>query len=92
MNFVIGRISDHIKETHKSWTNVRKAQIKVSKDDALGAWVDCDDLNNMTGRDGEMRDDLHYTIEGYELLGRRFARQAKSLTDGIKPSTNGKPN
>ena len=92
MNFVIGRISDHIKETHKSWTDVRKAQIKVSKDDTLGAWVDCDDLNNMTGRDGKIRDDLHYTKEGYELLGRRFARQAKSLTDGIKPSTNGKPN
>ena len=76
----------------RSWTDVRKAQIKVSKDDTLGAWVDCDDLNNMTGRDGKMRDDLHYTKEGYELLGRRFARQAKSLTDGIKPSTNGKPN
>ena len=48
MSFVIGRISDHIKESHKSWTGVRKAQVKVSKDDPLGAWVDCDDLNNMT--------------------------------------------
>jgi len=91
MNFVIGRISDHIKETHKSWTDVRKAQIKVSKDDPLGAWVDCDDLNNMIGRDGKMKDDLHYTKAGYELLGRRFARQSNYLTKGIKPSSNGRP-
>ena len=92
MSFVIGRISDHIKESHKSWTGVRNAQVKVSKDDSLGAWVDCDDLNNMTDKNGKARDDLHYTKNGYEMLGRRFARQAKLIIDGKNPSNNGRPN
>ena len=92
MSFVIGRISDHIKESHKSWTGVRKAQVKVAKDDPLGAWVDCDDLNNMTDKNGKLRDDLHYTKKGYETLGRRFARQAKLIIDGKPPSISGRPN
>jgi hypothetical protein len=92
MSFVIGRISDHIKKSHASWTGVRKAQVKVSKDDPLGAWVDCDDLNNMTDKNGKIRDDLHYTKKGYETLGRRFARQAKLIIDGKPPSISGRPN
>jgi len=58
--------------------------------DKRGAWVDCDDLNNKE-KDGKKRDDLHYTKAGYELLGRRFARQGKALIDGKKPVANGRP-
>ncbi|NCG26281.1 MAG: acetyl xylan esterase [Verrucomicrobiales bacterium] len=91
MYFVIGRLSDHLKESHESWTAVRKSQVAVAEDDPLGAWVDCDDLNNKKGKDGKTHDDLHYTKEGYALLGKRYARQAKLLIDGKKPSLNGRP-
>ncbi|MCP4923043.1 MAG: sialate O-acetylesterase [bacterium] len=91
MYFVIGRLSDHLKESHQSWTAVRKSQVTVSEGDPLGAWVDCDDLNNKIGKNGETHDDLHYTKEGYSLLGKRYARQAKLLIDGKKPSLNGRP-
>ncbi len=35
---------------------------------------------------------VHYTKKGYELLGRRFARQGKALVTGEKPAANGRPN
>ena len=88
MNFVIGRLSDWGKDVE--WQNVRKAQLDVAANDKRGAWVDCDDLNDKE-KNGKKRNDLHYTKEGYELLGRRFARQAKSLIDGNKPADNGRP-
>lgn len=91
MYFVIGRLSDHLKESHQSWTAVRKSQVTISEGDLLGAWVDCDDLNNKIGKNGNPHDDLHYTKEGYSLLGKRYARQAKLLIDGKKPSLNGRP-
>ena len=90
MNFVVGRLSDFGKDNNTEWQNVRKAQVNVSAGDKRGAWVDCDDLNNKE-KDGKKRDDLHYTKAGYELLGRRFARQGKALIDGKKPAANGRP-
>ena len=91
MNVVVGRICDHIKEDHKSWTAVREAQVAVAKSDPRGSWVDCDDLNDKPGKDGKLRDDLHYTKDGYALLGRRYARQAKALIDGKEPADDGRP-
>ena len=88
MYFVIGRLSDFSTESH--WEAVRDAQVQLSKDDPRGAWVDCDDLNNKE-RNGVKRDDLHYTADGYELLGRRYVRQAKAMIDGNKPADNGRP-
>jgi len=88
MNFVIGRLSDF--STTAEWEAVRKTQVSLAEKDQRGAWVDCDDLNNKE-KNGKKRDDLHYTKEGYELLGRRFARQAKALIEGTKPATNGRP-
>lgn len=90
MNFVIGRLSDFGKPDYKPWQNVRKAQVDVATSDPHGAWVDCDDLNDKE-KDGVKRDDLHYTREGYELLGRRYARQAKALIEGKKPAEDGQP-
>ena len=91
MNFVIGRLSDFGKPDFKEWENVRQAQVAVAEADPRGAWVDCDDLNDKEGKDGKTRDDLHYTKEGYELLGRRYARQGKALVDGKEPVGNGRP-
>lgn len=88
MNVVIGRLSDFSTTDH--WNNVRNAQVALAKKDPRGAWVDCDDLNNKE-KNGVKRDDLHYTQEGYELLGRRYARQAKALIDGKTPAADGRP-
>ncbi|MCB1087610.1 MAG: hypothetical protein KDM63_11230 [Verrucomicrobiae bacterium] len=90
MRFVIGRLSDFGKTDNAPWQAVREAQVKLAGDDPLGAWVDCDDLNNKE-KNGKAVDDLHYTAEGYELLGRRFARQAKALIDGREPAKDGRP-
>lgn len=90
MNFVIGRLSDFGKPDYADWQNVRKAQVDVASKDKHGAWVDCDDLNDKE-KAGVKRDDLHYTKEGYELLGRRFARQAKALIEGKEPAKDGRP-
>lgn len=90
MKFVIGRLSDFGKPDDAAWQAVRDAQVKIATDDALGAWVDCDDLNNKEIK-GTPTNDLHYTKEGYELLGRRYVRQAKALIDGKKPAEKGRP-
>ena len=38
------------------------------------AWVDTDDLNDGLNRKGkEIKNDLHYSAEGYKILGKRFA-------------------
>lgn len=90
MHFVIGRLSDFGKPDNEHWQTVRKMQVSVAQDDDHGAWVDCDDLNNKT-KNGVERDDLHYTQAGYELLGRRYARQMKLLIDAQPPAANGQP-
>ena len=90
MNFVIGRLSDFGKEDDTHWQAVREAQVAVAEGDERGAWVDCDDLNDK-GEGDKKRNDLHYTKEGYELLGRRYVRQAKALMEGKEPATNGRP-
>ncbi len=88
MNFVIGRLCDHL--NHEQWNAVRDAQVKVATDDPRGAWADTDDTNDKE-RDGRKWNDLHYTQEGYELFGRRLARQAVKLIKGEKPDPKGRP-
>lgn len=90
LNVVIGRISDHERINPPSWKVVREAQVEIAKGDIHGAWVDCDDLNDKKVK-GVMTNDLHYTELGYELLGRRFVRQAKALIEGRKATENGRP-
>ena len=69
---------------------MRDAQVKVANDDPRGAWADTDDTNDKE-RDGRKWNDLHYTKEGYDLFGRRLARQAVRLIKGEKPDTGGRP-
>lgn len=90
MNFVIGRLSDFGKPSDAHWQRVREMQVSVAEEDEHGSWVDCDDLNNKE-QDGVARDDLHYTQAGYELLGRRYARQGKTLIEGKTPARDGRP-
>lgn len=88
MNFVIGRLSDF--GTTAEWEGVREAQVTLAGKDKRGAWVDCDDLNDKE-KNGVKRNDLHYTKEGYELLGRRFVRQGKALIESKQPNADGRP-
>jgi Carbohydrate esterase, sialic acid-specific acetylesterase len=72
--FVIGRISDMDMENKAAphWTMVRDAQVKLAEGSPRGAWVDTDDLSMM-------KDNLHYTKDGYKTLGQRFADKAIAL-------------
>jgi hypothetical protein len=82
INFVIGRISDFDLENEKyfHWTLVRKAQVEVAEADPHGTWVNTDDLNDGMSRMGkEVKNDLHYSAEGYITLGKRFAEVSVAL-------------
>jgi hypothetical protein len=82
VNFVIGRLSDFDMQNKKypHWTMVRDAQVKVAEANPRGAWVDTDDLNDKPGKQPDTkRNDLHYTREGYKILGQRFAEKAIAL-------------
>lgn len=82
INFVIGRLSDFDMDNkrYQHWTTVREAQVAVAKSSERGAWVDTDDLNDGKNKRGkEIKNDLHYSVEGYRTLGKRFAEQAIKL-------------
>lgn len=82
VNFVIGRLSDFDMDNTKypDWTTVREAQVEVADADPRGAWVDTDDLNDGQNKNGQhIKDDLHYSIEGYKMLGKRFAEKSIAL-------------
>ena len=74
---------DHVLR-HPEATHERPDRISLGLD--VGSVV----LNNKE-KNGIVNNDLHYTQPGYELLGRRYVRQAKALIDGKKPSDNGQP-
>ena len=79
INFVVGRISDYDldNEIYPHWTLVRKAQVEVAEAEEYGTWVDTDDLNDGMDRRGkEVVNDLHYSAEGYIVLGERFAEKS----------------
>lgn len=82
VNVVIGRLSDFgmKKSGYPDWKIVREAQVKVAENAVKGAWVDTDDLNDGKNRKGkEIKDDLHYSAEGYVIFGQRLAEAAIKL-------------
>jgi len=88
LNVVIGRLSDFDMQNtrYKNWTIVREAQVKVAEGHPRGAWVDTDDLNDGVNRRGkQIKDDLHYSAEGYKTFGKRMAEAAIEL---IKKGAN----
>ncbi len=79
INFVIGRLSDCDMENkrYRDWTKVREIQVAVAEAHPRYEWVDTDDLNDGKNRQGkEIKNDLHYSVEGYQELGKRFADKA----------------
>lgn len=82
INFVIGRLSDWgLKNSGRpDWKMIREVQVKVADGSPRGAWVDTDDLNDGLNEKGkEIKDDLHYSVKGYTLLGKRFAEKSIEL-------------
>ena len=80
--FVIGRLSDFDlqKKRYPHWTMVREIQVKVADSNPRFAWVNTDDLNDGKNRRGKaIKDDLHYSGEGYKILGQRFAEKALAI-------------
>ena len=76
LGFVIGRLSDFDmgNKRYPHWTMVRDAQERVANLNENFFWVSTDDLNDGLNRKGkQIKDDLHYSAEGYKELGRRFA-------------------
>ena len=83
INLVIGRISDAGLgggKRREGILTIRRVQQEFAEAHPRGAWVDTDDLNDR--QDGEkVVHDLHYTKEGYEILGTRFADKAIELIE-----------
>ena len=82
VNVVIGRLSDFgiTNKGFKDWNKVRDIQVKLAKDNSRGAWVDTDDLNDGVNDGGKkIKNDIHYSAEGYKTLGKRFAAKAIEL-------------
>jgi lysophospholipase L1-like esterase len=90
INHVVGRISDfgiQGKGKNPHWQIVRDVLVELGTESPCGAWVDTDDLNDgkqSRGKDEpreivEVTNDLHYTDEGYVILGQRFADKSIEL-------------
>ena len=82
INFVIGRLSDFDMDNKRypHWTIVRKAQVATAEGSPRGEWVDTDDLNDGKNKRGkEIKDDLHYSVEGYRTFGKRLADKSIEL-------------
>lgn len=80
INLVIGRISDSGLDGKRSEGSltIRRIQQEFAEAHPRGAWVDTDDLNDKKEGD-KVLNDLHYTKEGYQTLGTRFAEKAIEL-------------
>ena len=82
IRFVIGRLSDYDMQNrvYVDWTKIREIQVAVADSNSNFAWVDCDDLNDGVNRKGKaIKNDLHYSADGYKKLGERFAAAALKM-------------
>ncbi len=85
VNVVIGRLSDFDMDNarYPHWTMVREAQVAFADGCDTCKWVDTDDLNDGENKAGkQINNDLHYAVEGYKILGERFAQAAIQLING----------
>lgn len=85
VNTVIGRLSDFDLDdkNYRHWTLVRKAQEELARKDSSISLVDTDDLNDGLNEHGkEIKNDLHYSVEGYRIFGQRLAEKAIKLIQG----------
>ncbi|MEC9094938.1 MAG: sialate O-acetylesterase [Planctomycetota bacterium] len=82
VNFVIGRLSDFDLQNKRypHWTKIREIQVEFAKKHPRTDWVNTDDLNDGLNRRGkEIKNDLHYSAEGYKTFGTRLAEKAIGL-------------
>lgn len=82
IHFVIGRLSDFdLNNTQfKHWSLVRNAQTNIANTYPNSLLINTDDLNDGVNAKGEtIINDLHYSVEGYKTLGKRFATSAIAL-------------
>ncbi|MBC8325078.1 MAG: acetyl xylan esterase [Verrucomicrobia subdivision 3 bacterium] len=83
IHFVLGRLSDAgvNGKHHDNWQAMREIQVAYAEASPIGAWVNCDDLNDKLGRKNgkNSKGAVHYTKDGYQLLGKRFADKAIQL-------------
>ena len=83
INVICGRLSDFGMKNGKKvphWTKVRDAQMALADSSPRYTWVNTDDLNDGEDRSGRTRPNaLHYSIEGYTILGKRYADAAIQL-------------
>jgi hypothetical protein len=82
VNFIMGRLSDFdlSNEKYPHWTKIREVQVALGESNSRFGWVNTDDLNDGLNRKGEeIKDDLHMSVEGYKIMGGRFAEKAISL-------------
>ena len=92
INVVIGRLSDFDMNNTKyaHWTLVREQQAAFVQDGSRRTLVNTDDLNDGVNRRGkEIRNDLHYSAQGYVELGRRFAKEAIRLIEASNGLSRG---
>lgn len=79
LRIIIGRLSDFDmrNERYPHWTMVRRAQEAFAESESCVVWINTDDLNDGLAASGAVySDDLHYSTDGYETLGVRFAQAA----------------
>lgn len=84
IDVVIGRLSDFdmADQTYPHWTRIREVQVNVAESQPRWAWVNTDDLNDGKNKQGkEIQNDLHYSVLGYKILGKRFAEKAIELIE-----------
>lgn len=75
LNVVLGRLTDFGLKRRKinyDWEQIRHLQVDYAEHTPHTTWVDTDDLNGAN-------DDLHLTVDGYYVLGERFAHAALKL-------------
>lgn len=82
MNVVIGRLSDAGVQ-NDLWNQMRQVQEKLVKTLPKASLVNTDDLNDglQARKEGnkEVKNDIHYTIEGYKIFGERLAAAALEM-------------
>lgn len=82
INFVIGRLSDFdmTDERWPHWTKIRDIQFKVAESNPKFGWINTDEYNDGLNPKGEpIQNDLHMSVEGYDLMGKAFAKEAIRL-------------
>jgi len=82
INLVVGRLSDFDmdNERYPHWTMVRDALVSTAENHSSRAWIDTDDLNDgLNAAGNQIEDDLHMSVEGYRVMGQRFADAAIAI-------------